>query len=66
MVTFAQSERSQRSYVLSRDPKVFPFGVSFVSKGTHHSSLFLQHINIQLSASQEGRGKNIHIHKYSF
>ena len=37
----SESERSQRSYALSRDPKVFPFWVSFVDKGTHHGSLFL-------------------------
>lgn len=47
-----ESERSQRSYVLSRDPKVFPFGVSFVDKGTHHSSFVSTHVNIHLSASQ--------------
>lgn len=36
-----ESERAQRSYALSRDPKAFPSGVSFIDKGTHHSSLFL-------------------------
>lgn len=36
-----ESERSQRSYALSRDPKVFLLGVSFVDKGTHRGSLFL-------------------------
>lgn len=61
MVAFAQSERSHRSYMLSREPEVFPFGVSFVNKDTHHGSLFL---HTYLSVSQECRRKNIHIYNF--
>lgn len=56
-----ESERSHRSYVLSRDPKAFPFGVSFVDKGIHHSSLFLHTETFTYPLHRNAEGKTFKI-----